>query len=545
MGRADVDAGRDAYRRRGWSEAYEALRNADRANSLAAEDLELLATSAYMLGLDDEYVDGLERAHRSHLDAGATTRAVRAAFWIGLAHMTHGEVGPARGWFARAERLLEHERVDCVERGYLAIPEILAGVIGGDDEAARSAASGAAAVGERFGDRDLVALAAHEQGHALVRLGRVDEGLRLLDETMVSVVAGELSPVTTGIVYCNTIAFCHSVFELRRARDWTVHLSRWCEEQPDMVAHTGVCLVHRAEIKELQGDWSDAMVEARRAGERFAGRSGNRRSLGRAIYVEAELRRLQGDLAAAEEAYRAASRHGYEPQPGLALLRLEQGKAKAAATAIRRVTGETSSRLERVALLPACVEILVAAGDLDGAAGACRELSEIAETQQSEAIGAMAARALGEVALARGDARSALVLLRDAARGWQALEAPYEAARARVSLAQACRALGDEDTAALELDAARDVFVQLGAARDAARAEALARVGAGSDDHGLTARELDVLRRVARGATNKAIAAELVLSQRTVDRHVSNIFAKLRVTSRAAATAFAYEHDLV
>ena len=402
MACTDVEAARALFDRRGWNQAHVAFVAADAVVPLAAEDLEHLAVSAYMLALDDEYLSVLERAHRAHLEAGDTVRAVRCAFWIGLNLMTHGAVGPARGWFGRAQRMLESEQFDCVERGYLVIPAVLEHVVEGDPDAAHDAAAEAAAIASRFGDKDLFALAVHEQGHALIRLGRVEEGLRLLDETMVSVVAGELSPRTTGIVYCNTIAFCQSVFEVRRAREWTEHLTRWCEEQPDMVAHTGVCLVHRAEIMELQGAWPDALEEARRAAERFEERSAEQRSRGRALALEGDLHRLQGRLDAAEAAYRTASLCGYEPQPGLALLRLAQGNVTAAEAAIRRALDETSRRLDRVPLLAACVEISVAAGDVDGAEDACRELGNIEAEQQSEAIAAMAARARGELGLARG-----------------------------------------------------------------------------------------------------------------------------------------------
>jgi DNA-binding CsgD family transcriptional regulator len=494
-----------------------------------------------MLALDDEYLSLLERAHRAYLDAGQTPRAVRCAFWIGLGLMTHGDVGPARGWFGRAERLLA-EQADCVEHGYLVIPAVIEHVVEGDPEAAHDAAAEAAAIAARFDDKDLLALAVHEQGHALVRLGRVKEGLRLMDETMVSVLAGELSPRATGIVYCNTIAFCQSVFEVRRAREWTEHLTRWCEEQPEMVAHTGVCLVHRAEIMELQGAWPDALEEARRAAERFEERVAEQRTRGKALSLEGDLQRVQGRLDEAEAAYRAASRCGYEPQPGLALLRLAQGDATGAGSAIRRALDETSRPFHRVPLLAASVDIALRAGDQGAAEEASRELGEIAAAHPSEAIAAMAARAQGELALARGDARGALPPLRDAARAWQALDAPYETARTRALVGEACRALGDEDAAALEFDAARAAFRRLGAALELVELDRPTRV---ADDHGLTARELEVLRRVAAGATNKTIAAELVLSERTVDRHVSNIFAKLRVTSRAAATAYAYEHRLV
>jgi len=544
MAHADVRAARALFERRAWGDARAAFAAADADAPLGADDLERRAVSAYMLALDDEYLSVLERAHREHLDAGDTPGAVRCAFWIGLDLMTHGAMGPARGWFARGQRMLESEQADCVERGYLVIPAVIEHVVTGDPEGAHDAAAEAAGIAARFGDKDLLALAVHEQGHALVRLGRVEEGLRLMDETMVSVVAGELSPRATGIVYCNTIAFCQSVYEVRRAREWTEHLTRWCEAQPEMVAHTGVCLVHRAEIMELQGAWPDALEEARRAAERFETRTHEQRTRGRAIYLEGEVHRLQGRAGQAEQAYRTASRCGYEPQPGLALLRLSQGNVTAATAAIRRALDETTRRFDRVPLLAACVEIALAAGDVEGAADACLELDDIAATHRSDAIGAMAARARGEVALARKEPLDALVSLRDAARAWQALEAPYEAARARILVAQACRALGDDDAAALEVEAAHEVFRRLGATPDAdtvAGAPAAER----SWEHGLSPRELQVLHRVAAGATNKAIAAELVLSERTVDRHVSNIFAKLRVSSRAAATAYAYEHGLV
>ena len=498
-----------------------------------------------MLGRDDDYRQVLERAHHGHLEEGESLRAVRNAFWVGLHFILRGELGPALGWFGRADRLLEREG-DCVERGYLLIPVLLQHAASGDSDAAYEVASEAAQIGARFGDKDLVALVVQEQGHALIRRGQSEEGLRLVDETMVAVTAGELSPIVTGLVYCNTIAFCQGVYELRRAREWTAALTRWCEQQPDMVAHTGVCLVHRAEILELQGTWRDALDEARRAAERFAAQpSGSRSAVGSALYRQGEVHRLRGELAAAEEAYREASGHGWEPQPGLALLRLAQGKGLVAAAAIARVLSETTERLARARVLPAHVEIMLAVGDVDQARTAQRELDEIAAAQGSEMLTAISARTRGELALAEGDARTALVALRDAARRWQELGAPYEAARARMLVGLACRALGDEDTAAMELEAAGDVFERLGAAPDRTRIDSIVQGSVSADPHGLTRRELEVLRLVASGETNKEIAAELVVSERTVDRHVSNILKKLRVPTRAGATAFAYEHHLV
>jgi DNA-binding CsgD family transcriptional regulator len=540
----ELERGRESYGRRAWQDAYEALRQADRATPLAADDLELLATSAYMLNRDDDFVGALERAHHLYLDAGDAARAVRCAFWVGVNLATRGEMGGASGWFGRGQRLLEREERDCVERGYLLIPVLLAHVAAGDPEAACAAAAEAAEIGQRFGDADLLALAVHEQGHALVRQGRVEEGMRLLDETMVAVTAGELSPIVTGLVYCNVIAFCQEVYEVRRAREWTAALTRWCDRQPDMVAHTGLCLLHRAEIMELNGAWPEALEEARRAGERFA-EGPNQTAAGQASYRQGEVHRLRGEFDLAEQAYREASRCGWEPQPGLALLRLAQGNGGAAAAAIRRVVGETDEPLKLARLLPAFVEIMLAEGETGDARDAAATLEELSAGHEGGMRAAQVAEVRGAVDLAEGDARAALVALRHAWQGWQELDAPYEAARARVLVGLACRALGDDDAAALELAAARGVFAQLGAEPDLARVESLALGAAPADAHGLTQRELEVLRMVAAGATNKAIAAELVLSERTVDRHVSNILAKLRVSSRSAATAYAYEHELV
>ncbi len=540
-----VSRGREAFVRRAWPDAFESLLRADQAAPLAAEELELLATSAYMLGRDEDYVRALERAHHAYLDTGRIPRAVYCACWIGHNMMLRGEAGPATGWFSRGQRLLERDGLDCVERGYLLIPDLVAHAIAGDHKAGYAAATEVAEIGMHFGDQDLIAIGVHEQGHALVRQGHFEEGLRLLDEVMVTVTTGELSPIVAGIVYCNTIGFWQSVYELRRAREWTDALTRWCEEQPDMVAHTGVCLVHRAEIMQLQGAWEAALEEARRAGERFVQGVLNERVCGKAFYRQGEVHRLRGERSVAEESYREASRRGFEPQPGLALLRLAEGKRDAAASAMRRVLNEASRAHARAALLPAYVEIMLAAGDVEEARGACRELENISRAHQSDMLRAMSAQAQGALALFEGESHRALVAFREALRAWQELEVPFEAARVRVLVALACRVTGDEDTAAWELDAARSVFDRLGAVPDVARVDSLRASPLAAAAHGLTQRELQVLRLVAGGATNRSIAAELVLSERTIDRHVSNIFAKLRVSSRAAATAYAYQHDLV
>jgi DNA-binding CsgD family transcriptional regulator len=524
--------GRDAYARRAWRDCFDALSAADQ---LTPEDLERLATAAYMLGRDDQYVAALERAHHAHLERGEPLRAVRCAFWMCMNLALHGEVGRATGWLGRAQRLLDREQRDCVERGFLLMPQLFEHEAAGDYDAAIGVGAEAVAIGERFGDADLFALAAQNQGILLIKQGRVAEGLRLLDESMVAVTAGELSPIVNGFVYCGVITGCQAAYEPRRAQEWTAALARWCEQQPDMVSFTGTCMVHRAEIMQLHGAWPEALQEARRAGERCL-MALNEATAAEAVYREGEVHRLRGEHVAAEEAYGRARRSGREPQPGLALLRLAQGRSKVAAAAIRRVLAETSDPAGRAALLPACVEIMLASRDVEAAGEAARELEEIAGRWNGALLDAMAAQAHGAVTLAAGDARGALIALRRAEQAWRGLDAPYETARVNVLLSRACAALGDDDTAALERDAAREVFARLGAAPDLAGPP---------EPHGLTAREVEVLRLVATGRSNREIAAELVISEHTVARHVQNIFAKLGVSSRTAATAYAFEHGMV
>jgi ATP/maltotriose-dependent transcriptional regulator MalT len=310
-----------------------------------------------------------------------------------------------------------------------------------------------------------------------------------------------------------------------------------------MIAFTGRCLVHRAEVLQLGGSWTAALEEARRAARRFV--ETKSRAAGLAHYREAELLRLLGDFDAAEEAYRAAGAAGWEPQPGLAQLRLAQGRPDAAAAAIRRASAETTDPPTRAGILPAYVEIMLAFGVIDDARKACAELDEIAARWDSAMLHAMLAHARGAVQLAAGEPRASLVSLRRAFDAWQTLDAPYEVARTRVLLASACGALGDEDGRARELAAALAQFSALGARPDARHVETLIREGAPTDMHGLSGRELEVLRLVAAGRSNREIAATLVISEHTVARHVQNIFAKLHVSSRAAATAFAFEQQLV
>ncbi len=539
----ELERGRQCYAQRKWADAYDSLARADQATSLAGKDLELLAMAAYLVGRDEDYLSALERAHQAYLDAGKGVRAVRCAFWLGLRLLFRGETGRATGWLARAQRLLERETYECAERGYLLLPVVEQQLDAGDCEAAYATATSAAEIGERCGDADLIACAQHQQGRIRLQQEQVERGLALLDEVMVAVTAAELSPLVTGLMYCSVIRACQEVYAFGRAGEWTAAMARWCEEQPEMVAFGGVCRVHRAEIMQLHGAWQDAIEEAQRARERS---QVDQQAAAAAFYQQAEVHRLRGEFAAAEEAYRSASQLGLEPQPGLALMRVSQGRDDAAVAAIRRIVSATTHRLQRARLLPAYVEIMLTVGDIQEARGASSELAEIAETFETDVLRAMAAQARGAIDLAEGDTRAALGPLRRALEGWRQVEAPYETACVRVLMGMACRSLGDNEAAELEFGAAKAVFEQLGAAPDLARTHALAK-GAAPDHHhhGLTPRELQVLRLVATGKTNKAIASELCLSERTIDRHVSNIFTKLSVPSRAAATAYAYEHKLI
>jgi DNA-binding CsgD family transcriptional regulator len=535
--------GRACYERREWNDAFEALSLADRSLRLGAEDLERLAWSAGLIARDDEMLAAQERVYHARIEAREELAGGRAAFWLGFRLLASGEPARASGWLSRAQRLID-QHGDCVEQGYLLLPASQTHLSAREFGAARDCAVRARLIGERFAERDLIAFALNLQGRVALSEGRVDAGLALLDEAMVAVTSGELSPVVTGIIYCSSIASCHRVFALERVREWTAALSKWCDANPQLGMFTGYCLVHRAEVLEMSGAWPEAIDEARRAIERCV-RNIEREAAGHAYYQQAEIHRLRGEHALAEGAYREASRAGFEPQPGLALLRLAAGDSAAAASSSRRMVAATRDRLARTRFLPAHVDIMLAEGALDEASAACHELQETAAALGTEVLDAIAARACASVHLAERNPQAAIDPARRAFGIWQRLGAPYLAARARVLVARACLALGDGEGAQLEVACARECFARLGAGPDSAALESLGGPDAPRPAHRLTDRELQVLRLVACGNTNKAIARELALSEKTVDRHVSNIFAKAGVSSRAAATAFAYEHKLI
>ena len=539
-----LDEGRDAYERRAWSRCYEALSELDRKSGLEPEDLWRTAVAAALIGRGDEFAPLLDRAHRLHLESGQPVEAARCAFWIGFRAIGQGEFAQATGWFSRARRLLEGVEEETVVDGYLLLPVIHQKLAAGEHETARAVAEQAIRIAERYREPDLHTFALHLQGNSHLLRAEYEKGLALLDESMIAVASGQLTAPITGMLYCSTIGACRRVYALERAQEWTDALQRWCDEQPDLVDFSGQCLVYRAEILQLKGAWQDAIAAARRGSE-LGTRGTDPRAAGSGLYQEGELHRLQGRYEAADTAFREASRRGREPHPGLSLLRLARGEVSAAAASIRRVLGETTDPLARARLLPTAIEILLAARDVDGAVLLCDELEAIASGLGRSILDTIGHQARGAVEIARGDAAGALVHLRRALEGWRDLHAPYEIARTRMLIARACRALGDEQSSVLDVDAAREIFTRLGAAPDLEALEAFNSSATAPPAAGLTPREREVLALVARGRTNRSIARELFISEKTVARHVSNIFVKLDVSSRAAAASFAYEHELV
>jgi ATP/maltotriose-dependent transcriptional regulator MalT len=527
-----LENGREAFARNAWAQSYRQLQSAEREAPLAPDDLERLAIAAYLTGRDDDCESAMARAHQAFLDRGDGESAARAAFWVGFTLFSRGAMAPAAAWFTRSERVLDERQLDCVVRGYLLIPAAIQHVIRGDAPACCAAFTQAADLASRFGDRSLSALACQGRGRALVRLGQIAEGVALLDNAMVSVVAGDVMPVLAGDIYCSVLEGCHEIFDLSRAYDWTTSLARWCASQPDLVRYRGECLVYRAEILQWRGEWGAAERDAREACTVLTSGRG-RAAAGAAYYRLGEIHRLRSELADAEAAYTRANEYGRKPQPGLSRLRLAQGQIETAAASIRSALSDTSARAPRARMAAAAVEILLAAGDVESARAAAAELRDIATAIGTPLVSAMSAHASGTVLLADGDFVAASTSLRQALETWRDLDTPYEEAQTRLLMAVVCERRGDRDGHRLDLDAAERLIAQLNARP------------AGQPPASLSERELQVLRLLADGKTNRAIADELFISEKTVARHVSNIFDKVGVSSRTAAAAWAFHHNLI
>ena len=532
---------REAFARAAWAESYRLFQTADREAPLEPEDVERLATAAYLIGRDAESEAARGRAHQTCLDRGDHEGAARSASWLAFGLLQRGAIAQASGWFARAERILDDAHLDSVARGFLLIPSAIQRIVQGDPEAGHAVFTQAADIARRFGDRDLASLACSGRGRALIRMGNIAAGVALLDEAMVAVIAGNVTPVLAGDIYCIVLEACQETFDLGRAYEWTNSLAAWCAAQPELVRYRGECLLYRAEVMQLRGKWDDAARDAEDACRLLASMP----AAGAAFYRVGEIHRLRSAFAKAETAYTRANERGRKPQPGLSLLRLAQGQTEVAAASIRGVLLDTRAPTARARVLGAAVEILLAAGDHENARAAAAELAEIARSFGASQLSAASAHATGAVLLAEGDTESAATFLHGAWATWRELGMPYEEAQTCVLMAAVCERRADQDGRRLELDRARALLAQLtadiclaGVAKDV---EGATRRRAGP----LSERELQVLRLLAAGKTNREIAAALFISEKTVARHVSNIFDKLAVSSRTAAAAWAYQHNLI
>lgn len=549
MKRADWNAvARDPDDTEAWVSWYRTLAKRPQED-LGPPELEQLAISSYLIGDDDQCEAAWEAAHRQYVESGNRPDAARCSFWLAFCLMMRGQMAQAGGWLGRTEAVIGDD-LQCSARGYVLIPSLLRSLDAGDATTARELAINAAAIATLFGDADLGAFAGLGEGQALIALGQSAAGTARFDEVMVSVSTGEVGPIATGVVYCAVILECMKIFDVRRAAEWTEALFTWCEEQPELIPYRGQCLVHRSQLQQAAGEWQEAVTTAAAACQRLT--DPPHPALGLALYQEAELHRLAGLFDKATTAYARASAAGHEPMPGLALLALARGDLGVASSGIRRALLETTQRMQRPPLLAAAAEIFRQANDLVAARASAAELVEISTSTDSEVLQAMADHAIGAVALSEGDHAASLPRLRKARSAWTRLHMPYESARASALLGLGCVSLGDQASAALDFENARVAFEMLGAHPDIERLESLRAASVLASEApdrprsgALSARELEVLRHVASGQTNREVAASLTISQHTVGRHLENIFAKFGVSGRAAATAYAYEHDLL
>ena len=463
-----VERGREAAARGSWRDAYDLLSSLEPAE-LSPGDLELIAEATSWTGPTERCIDASERAFNGYLSGDDQPGAARIALRLARGYYLLSAGSVAAGWVKRAERLLEDEP-ECVEHGQLARLRGVAANARGDVDAAQEQLRRALEIARRFGDRDLEALTLHNQGSVLIGAGEVEEGWALIDESAATAAAGNLRPTATGSVYCWTITTCRNLQEVRRAGEWTARFEQWCERTSLPGGWRGDCRVHHAEVLRLHGRWSEAEAEAEAACEDFLAFNMPGEA-GHATYELGEIQLRRGDLGGAAASFRSAIEAGGEAQPGLALLRLAEGKLGVGLSELARALADVpNDRMERARLLPAFVEIAVAAEQMETARDAAVELDALATLYGSDALTATACWARGLVALADADPAAAVAPLREAVRRWHALEAPYEAARARTLLGEAYQATSEDESAAVELEAAHAIFARLGAVAGVRRA---------------------------------------------------------------------------
>jgi DNA-binding CsgD family transcriptional regulator len=536
-----VWAARDALARRDWAAARRDFLAAKAQDALRSDDVYALAEADWWLGLIQEALAAYEESYHRYLRDDRRERAAMSALELAGTLFLRGDQAEGSGWLSRFHRLLNEipEGVEHAYAKYIALEAHAAEMPLADVvEQARQIHEAA----QRHADPNLAALTLVIEGRAMIKSGWAEDGMALLDEAMLDVMSDQMNPAYAGNIYCNMIAACHELGDLRRMRQWTKSLARWCKQIPPAVLFTGICRVHQAQLLAVSGAWEQAEREASQVCTDLEGIQVE--SVAEAHYAVGEVRLRQGDLAAAESALEQADRLGRDPQPALALVRLAQGHLERAEAMLDvALAARAGQPLARVPLLAGLVEVTLESGELESARKAADELASSAVTFGTEVLRARRLQATGAVLVAEDRCVEALPVLREACRVWQDLDAPYDAARVRLLLARACSALSDTDGATRALDAAAEVFDRLGARLDARKIASLRQAPRLPD--GLTEREVEVLALVAAGQTNRQIAEALVISHKTVARHLSNIFVKCGLATRAAATAYAFEHDLL
>jgi class 3 adenylate cyclase len=474
---------RAAVERSQWQLAFDAFTAADAQSPLGVDDLERAALAAMWTFQSDPYIDLMQRAFGLHLAAGDVPRAVPLALELCMENGRRGRLSVAIGWAERAERLAEDLK-PCAQVGHvIALRGIIALDVLHDNDEALVLYEEALALGRQFNDADLTAHSLVGSGTALVRLGRLSEGMRRVDEAMIDAVSGLLSSVATARVYCGTISLCQALGDIRRAFEWTQEASS-CATRPGMGDYPGDCQMHRAEIMRIRGDWSGAESQLREVMDALGTWSVGH--VGQAWYELGEIARRRGDLRAAADAYRNAELHEKRPQPGLALMHLAQGDDALAAAQLRAAIAETADTdpMAIAELLPAAVEIALSCGEIDHAEAAADRLASLVDVYDTVLLQARAATARAAVLLTKRDSEAAINACRTAIGLWRDAGAPYEAAQAQHLLAQAATLLGDREIASVELDAATAVFEGLGARLDLEAAHRLRdRLGATAIGH--------------------------------------------------------------